>query len=366
MLPPGLTRHPDAWQGLAGCSVPKDALRKTRQQGAGRMQTAIMACMRNEALFVTEWVAYHRAIGFDHVLVCTNDCDDGTDQILDRLAALGAVTHIRNDDHGATPPQVAGVARVLARPEVQACRWLLHIDADEFLNIRDGAGRLPDWLPRLDAFDATAISWRIFGDSGLAAWPGGLQIARFTRCAGKLGNLSGHQKTMFRPAAFGAGIDHMPKQPKGEVALCNAAGRPLNPAALHHPTASDHRRAHGGIINKQRNFRWQGAQINHYATRTPDLFLLKNFRGDGMRKPFKRYFLNSRWHREANDNSAEDRSIQRHIPAVEGLIAGWHAADPTLAALEASALDRLRHQRATLLTPETVAALTNGTGAKAA
>jgi hypothetical protein len=54
--------------------------------------------MRNECLFALEWVAYHRAIGFDDMFVCTNDCDDGTDEMMDRLQALGLVHHIGNED----------------------------------------------------------------------------------------------------------------------------------------------------------------------------------------------------------------------------------------------------------------------------
>ena len=47
-----------------------------------------MACMKDEAMFVVEWVAYHLVIGFDTVVVCTNNCSDGTDALLDRLTGL--------------------------------------------------------------------------------------------------------------------------------------------------------------------------------------------------------------------------------------------------------------------------------------
>ena len=33
--------------------------------------------MRNEAPFILEWIAYHRAIGFDDFLIYSNDCSDG-------------------------------------------------------------------------------------------------------------------------------------------------------------------------------------------------------------------------------------------------------------------------------------------------
>lgn len=325
------------------------------------MQTSIMACMRNECLFALEWVAYHRVIGFSHVFVCTNDCTDGTDELLDRLAALGAVHHIRNDDHGDRPPQPVGVARVLAQPQVKASRWLLHIDADEFLNVLEGDGRLADWLPVIEGFDAAAITWRLFGDSGLSEWPeGALQTEVLTRAASRPRRFTGMQKTIFDPAAFTGGIDHMPKDPVRDVSLATAYGRALHPGAMSDPRSSDHRDAGGGDVNRMRHLRWEGAVINHYAVRAPDCFLLKNHRGDGMRSVFtKRYLLHSRWHRAANINDVEDRLIHRHLPAVKALLAEWRAADPVLAEIEAEAYAWLDRMRREWLTPERIAELTN-------
>jgi hypothetical protein len=320
-----------------------------------------MACMRNECIFALEWVAYHRVIGFDHVFVCTNDCDDGTDDLMERLSALGLVHHIRNEPLGGLPPQPAGVGRVLADPRAQTCRWLLHIDADEYLNILDGAGRLADWLPRIDGFDAAAITWRLFGDSGLTEWPeGGLQMQELTLAASRARRFTAMQKTIFDPSAFAAGIDHMPKAPKRDVTLCSAYGRRLDPGAMTMAHSSDHRDAGGGEVNRMRHLRWEGAVLNHYAVRSRDIFLLKNHRGDGMRSAYnKRYFLQSRWHRAANVNDVEDRSIQRHLPAVKALLAEWRAADPEIAELEADAHAWLRQMRHEWLTEARIEELTN-------
>ena len=58
--------------------------------------TAIL-CVRNEGAFLLDWLAHHQSCGIDHVVALSNDCADGTDTLLDRLAELGHVTHIRND-----------------------------------------------------------------------------------------------------------------------------------------------------------------------------------------------------------------------------------------------------------------------------
>jgi hypothetical protein len=326
------------------------------------MQTGVMACMRDECMFALEWAAYHRVIGFDRVIIATNACSDGTDALCDRLARLGVITHVENPDDGRTAPQVAGVARVLAQPGVERLRWLLHIDSDEFLNILDGDGRLGAWLPRLGEHDAAAITWRLFGDGGLEDWPeGGLQIEHFSEAAAKAMHFTAMQKTMFRPAAFAAGIDHMPKAPRhADVTLCNAVGRTLHPGALFHPSECDHRAAGDGTVNRKRHLPWLGAVINHYAVRTRDLFLMKNLRGDGKLSRFsRRYQLHSRWHRAANRNDVRETSIQRMLPETRMLMSMWRAQDPEIGRIEAAARARFDAARRDWLTPETVMALTN-------
>jgi hypothetical protein len=168
------------------------------------------------------------------------------------------------------------------------------------------------------------------------------------------------QKTIFDPTAFAAGIDHMPKAPTRDVTLCTAYGRALDPGAMSMEHSSDHREAGGGAVNRMRHLRWEGAVVNHYAVRSRDIFLLKNHRGDGMRSAYnKRYFLHSRWHRAANVNDVEDRSILRHLPAVKALLAEWRAADPEIAELEADAHAWLRQMRREWLTEARIAELTN-------
>jgi hypothetical protein len=55
----------------------------------------LVATMRNEGPFLLEWVAYHRLIGFNDVLICTNDCVDGSPELLDALQNHGLLRHLR-------------------------------------------------------------------------------------------------------------------------------------------------------------------------------------------------------------------------------------------------------------------------------
>ena len=74
------------------------------------MASVLFSAMRNEGPFVLDWVTYHRAIGFDKIVVVTNDCDDGTEEILDALQAQGQVEHVRQILPDGKSPQGAAVA----------------------------------------------------------------------------------------------------------------------------------------------------------------------------------------------------------------------------------------------------------------
>jgi hypothetical protein len=61
------------------------------------MQTAVVSCMRNEAIFLLEWIAYNLVMGFTTVAVATNDCTDGTDRMVKKLSRIeNRIVHIPN------------------------------------------------------------------------------------------------------------------------------------------------------------------------------------------------------------------------------------------------------------------------------
>ena len=61
------------------------------------MRATALRGVKNEGAFLVEWLAHHRACGFSDFLVYSNDCSDGTDLMLDRLAvaATAIVTLVR-------------------------------------------------------------------------------------------------------------------------------------------------------------------------------------------------------------------------------------------------------------------------------
>ncbi|MBV1927525.1 MAG: glycosyltransferase family 2 protein, partial [Rhodobacteraceae bacterium] len=62
------------------------------------MRCSIIACARNEGPFLVEWISHHLSLGFEKIFVATNDCQDGTDSILDLISRDWPVFRIENSD----------------------------------------------------------------------------------------------------------------------------------------------------------------------------------------------------------------------------------------------------------------------------
>lgn len=306
--------------------------------------------MRNEGLFVLEWVAYHQCIGFDQITIFSNDCTDGSDTLLDALATAGQLTHIRQSVPADTPPQDSGMDLVLDWARQNRVTWLLHIDSDEFLNITAGAGRLPDLMTNATEADVVSIPWQLYGDAGITDWtPGMAVLPSFTRAEPGPEPRVTKSKCLFRAANFAAATDHNPRQPLVDSpVVVNPDGTPLHAASLYQ-TRSSRFRPHDLAAQNST------ARINHYAVKSRDLFMMKNDRGDGQGKQEQtKYHLGSNWHRSANKNDAEDRTILRHWPETQAQLASLRAV-PAIAAAEQACFDWFTTRKSAILTPEALA-----------
>lgn len=305
------------------------------------MTAALFACMRNEGPFLLEWVAYHRSIGFAPIIVATNACTDGSDTLMDALHHAGIATHLPNTVPPGTAPQDSGMQMALEHLSNDGPEWLCHLDSDEFLNIRSGT--LSDLLDT--KAHAVAIAWRAFGDNGITTYPGET-LPAFTTCETTPDPDRVKFKSIFRHRLFAHAREHMPTQARipNPVAV-NARGEPLAADNLTGEPRSRYR-----PIDKATA--WDAAQINHY-TRSQDVFLMKNDRGDGQGKTDLKYRIGGRWHQQANRNDGEDRSILRHWPATRTLVQEWRAI-AAVAAPEAACIAAFTARRDSVLTPDRI------------
>lgn len=120
----------------------------------------VATCMKDEGPFILEWLAWHRAVGVTDFVVFTNDCTDGTDRLLDRLHAMGEVTHLPNPAlaTGATAFQPIALAFAERMAEMRAADFFISMDVDEFINVRTGEGRLADLFAASGPFDVLSMT----------------------------------------------------------------------------------------------------------------------------------------------------------------------------------------------------------------
>ena len=309
-------------------------------------KTCVVACMRNEGLFIVEWVAYHRVIGFDDVVVCSNDCTDGSDILLDALQAVGALTHLRHTVPANSTPQDSGIRTAFSHLTETDVEWLAHIDADEFINIGLGDGNVSDLLNSAGDGDVIALPWWAYGDSHHTAWPGDV-LSQFTRAEDHPSEKRVKFKSMFRFRKFSHANDHMPIGPKEPVPdVRSALGARLSDEGLYDQKRSKYRPLDLALKPK-------AACINHYAVPSRDVFLMKNDRGDGQGKTTDKYHLGSRWHQIANQNSKRNTSIQRHLTATQDEINRLRAF-PDIARAEHACQDWFNTRSKAILTADQI------------
>jgi hypothetical protein len=131
------------------------------------MRILAVLTVRNEAAFLLDWLAHHRAVGFTDFLVFSNDCDDGTDAMLDRLQELGHLTHQPNPGPHEGGVQFAPLKTADRHQLVKKADWILAFDIDEFVNVHVGDHTLPALLAALPDATAITLTWRLFGNAGV-------------------------------------------------------------------------------------------------------------------------------------------------------------------------------------------------------
>ncbi|MCH2164277.1 MAG: glycosyltransferase family 2 protein [Marinovum sp.] len=296
------------------------------------MRHVAVLCVRDEAAFLLDWLAHHRVVGFDHFVVCSNDCSDGTDEMLDRLEEMGHVTHIRNDgpyDKGGI--QFTGLKAASKTKAVRKADWLLPLDIDEFVNIHVGACKLGDLFAALPNATAITLTWRLFGNNSQINYVDRPVPEVFTRAAPEIMHWPWRAsmfKTLYRNDGTYKGLGvHRPRQPQNEK-LTNAQWFDGEGRAL--PNDFKTKR----IFNRFGHSNTKLVQLNHYALGAKESFVLKTARGRAVHSDD---MLGLDYWVERNFNTVEDISIlalQKDVKTERDALAG----DPVLTELHAAAV----------------------------
>ncbi|MDX8353652.1 glycosyltransferase family 2 protein [Cognatiyoonia sp. IB215182] len=287
---------------------------------------AIVTTMKNEGPFILEWLAYHRAIGFDDFLVYTNDCSDGTDTMLQMLMQKGLVQHRENPYRQMDlKPQHAALQAAEDEPLIRDAKWVACIDVDEFVNVKVGDGTLQALFDAVPDANMIAMTWRLFGNADRHAYADRPVTEQFTRCAPELARKP-HQAWGFKTLFENNGIFkklgvHRPKGLNPQlwemINWVNGSGRSL-PRGMYR----------NGWRSTTETYGYDLVQLNHYAVRSAESFLVKRDRGRVNHVDRDQGL--AYWFR-MNNNAEEDHSIQKRLPMMQAELAR-RMADPDIAA----------------------------------
>ncbi|MDQ7071583.1 MAG: glycosyltransferase family 2 protein [Rhodobacterales bacterium] len=304
---------------------------KPRKLPKGNSGNVIVGCMKNEAPYILEWVAYHRAMGIDNFLIYTNDCTDGTSEILDRLQEIGVLQHRNNDKWKGNSPQQYALNCALKEDLIKDAELILHIDVDEFVNVRTGNGTMDDFFAALKKTtpDATnvAMTWRLFGHNGVTDLADEFVIDQFDTCAPKFcpkPHTVWGFKTMFKNIGAYEKIScHRPNKLRdnftNKVKWANGSGRDMGGEVKNN-----------GWRNSKKSIGYDLIQLNHYALRSAESFLIKRQRGRALhvdRSIGLNYWIRMDW------SNFKDITIKRNSPRLRAeydrlladkTLAKWH------------------------------------------
>lgn len=287
--------------------------------------------LRNEGAFVIDWLAHHRSIGFSDFLVFSNDCQDGTDLMLDRLQALGWLTHCRNEGPYKEGPQWSALKAADLHPLKAAADWVMVLDIDEYVNIHTGDGTLAALHAALPDATAIPLTWRLFGNGGVVHYEDRPIPEIFTRAAPAIMGWPWRAamfKTLFKNDGCYAKLGvHRPRQPDAtrlpDQHWFDGSGRPL-PHAFHQDR----------VFSPFGQDNYALAQVNHYALGAMESYVLKCDRGRANRSASA--FDLSYWV-ERNFVAEEDRSLAEQLGTSPANRAGLRS-DLTLSKLHAQAV----------------------------
>lgn len=140
------------------------------------MKCGICAIIKNEQLFLKEWIDWHLSIGFDEIYLCEDIDSISHKDITDQYTNVRLLQY--NDDmsqyetgHGSFR-QYAFYSYFVNKFK-DKLDWCAFIDIDEFIHI-EGNKNIKELLSDYDEFDALYVYWKFYNANNHIKRPIGL------------------------------------------------------------------------------------------------------------------------------------------------------------------------------------------------
>ena len=268
-----------------------------------------------------EWIAHHQAAGVTDFLIYSNDCDDGTGEMLDALDAAGEIVHLPQTKKNGESVQWQAIRNAWKHPLRKEADWILVSDVDEFLNIHVAGHQISDLLKALpEGTDAVALPWRLFGNNDIVFATDTPVTEQFTASAP--GDCSSPiAATLFKSLIRVGG-------PFNQLGVHRPKQKPATKAGLPKWVDGSGNKMPGVFAANQKRLSLYSlpsgrslAEMNHYSLRSAEAFLIKRDRGLPNRKDKE---IDLSYWVERNFNTERNETISAMRPATEKRLEALH------------------------------------------
>jgi len=157
---------------------------------------SIVIIIKNEALYIEEWLEYHLLVGVQKFYIYDNESTDNLVQILHPYIKAGIVEY---KYFPYKKKQILAYNDILEKARKETF-WLAAIDIDEFIVPIENE-TIPDFLKDFEQYAGVKINWLAYGSSGEKHWRKELVIDRFKKHEKTNAHLGRVVKTICNPRA---------------------------------------------------------------------------------------------------------------------------------------------------------------------
>lgn len=140
--------------------------KKTKQNIKHKYYLSIVACVKNEDLFIQEWIEYYKLMGVEHFFIYDNESTDNTKEKLEPYIKKGIVTYnyFKTDFIPIKQQRQPYIYNSAIEQYGNTSKWFAFLDIDEFARTNKDK-TLAEYLRKNEQYNQISFQWIIFGDS---------------------------------------------------------------------------------------------------------------------------------------------------------------------------------------------------------
>lgn len=173
-------------------------------------KSCIVTTIKNEGVYILDWIAHHKAMGFEKIFIYSNDNTDNSDNLLKILSDKKIITWLKSTAAPGANAQGQSYSHALMfNKEILNYEWSAFVDMDEFFCVNKSKffniNEFLLWHSQ-SREDCICINWCFVSPSNQSRFRQDPIFSRFD----VYGGIDQHIKSCFRPHFFHGSHPHYP------------------------------------------------------------------------------------------------------------------------------------------------------------